>query len=383
MANNLKGSDHIYATLLSSGDSEKIRLAAKWIYQYEPKSTVLLDIAAEVLLQGSQNKIDIRTDSMSWLAKSLGKSNSKRYLQILNLIKNNMEKLSAATVESNTQPEFKFARGFEEKNDLGMANIIDHSKTINYIENAIHDLTEDSQQKYSPGDTNFGLLKNTLNKALMISSKGRTNEKFLDITSQHDIAHVYNMLGLPDSQSLNYYWYKRSRWAGGAWVSKVLKMELKLNYKKLGSITIYQKDSDKPLAVKRIASTIAYEQASNNNEEQTEKQILVDSINNFENGAILSRLGYRVYHEKLFDVEILDAMLRRVSNDMHTNNAGAFTIFLKNIGSSGNVKYIPALQLIMNESKTRRVRNWAERAIEMLGGEPKVNEREQQKEEEF
>ena len=384
VANNLNGPSHTYAMLLSSGDSEKIRLAAEYIYYYEHNNTALLDIAAEVLLQGSQNKIDIRTDSMSWLAKLLGRSGSKRYLKLLKLTKKNIEKSDEANSGSDIKREFKFAIGFEKINDPGRANIIDHSKTLNYIEDSIEKLATNSPQEYLPGDTDLVRLKDTLKQSLIVSSKKRTDENFLDVTSRHDFDHVHNTLGAPDSARIIYHWYKRSRWAGGAWVSKALSRDLELSYKKLGTITFFQKDSDKPLAIKRVITTISEEEEGaeqqteneTEDEEYSEQKELVDSIRNIHDGAILSRVGYRISYEKLFTVVILDAMIKRVSNDLYTTNghiAGAYSIFLKNIGSSGNKKYIPELQLIMKKAKIRKIKKWAKKALEMLGVDPNWN----------
>jgi len=394
VASSLNSQAHTYAMLLSSGDSEKIRMAAKLIYHYDFRNKVLLDIAAEVLYQGGQNKIDIRTDSMSWLAKLLGRSEYKRYIPVLTLAKQNMQKLEEKTSEEGAQREFKFAVGFETKDKPGEANVIEHSKTLNYIEDSIGKLTVESSQTYSVGDIDLGNLKTRLNQTLIASSKKRTEDKFLNITSRYTVDQVYNELGVPDSTRVVYYWYKRSRWAGGAWVPTVLSTDLEIKYKKLGTITLSLKDLDNPLVVKSIITTIVYKQeedsgqSTNNDtksEEIDEKKELIRSLRTSYEPNILSRLGWRIYHEKLFDVEILDELMRRVYGDMDANNSmvGAYTVFLKCIGASGNTKYIPKLQTIMNDGGHRRVKNWAEKAIEMLGGKPKVNEEAVSEEDEF
>lgn len=375
LASNIGGPSHTNAMLLTSGDSESIRLAAKLIYYYEPNNTVLLDIAAEVLLQGSQNKIDIRTDSMSWLAQLLGKSKSIRYKKILFITKKNIETLITDTNKNVSQRKFKFAVGFEKEGDPGEANIINHSKTLGYIDNAINDLTENSQKEYSPGGTNLVELKKNLNNSLTLSIKDRTNEKFFDISSQNNISHVYNKMGLPDSARATYYWKKRSRWSGGAWVAQNLITTLEIHYKKFGIITLHIKDSEMPLAIKRIITTIPSDLSASTDldDEQSEIELLTDQILTFNDPTVLTRVVSRIYHEKLFDVVLLDAITRRVANDMHTTDghmAKAYTHFLKTIGSSGNTKYIPELKLIMEKANIRKVRSWAKRALEMLGEDP-------------
>ena len=69
---------------LSSGAPDRIRAAAKSLYQGHYQNTSLLDLAATVLNNGYKRQhASSQIDAMAWICRALGKSSQERYLPLL------------------------------------------------------------------------------------------------------------------------------------------------------------------------------------------------------------------------------------------------------------------------------------------------------------
>ena len=73
----------VYASLLSTYDSDLIRLAAKGIERDSVTDRRITDMAARVLTEQLDGVRLLNADTVAWLSKALGASGSKRYGPLL------------------------------------------------------------------------------------------------------------------------------------------------------------------------------------------------------------------------------------------------------------------------------------------------------------
>lgn len=73
--------------MLKSGDLHQLKAAAKQIEGGRTRDKEVLDVAAEVLLQVYPEAWDGQIDTLSWLARAIGKSGNGRYYDALQEVK--------------------------------------------------------------------------------------------------------------------------------------------------------------------------------------------------------------------------------------------------------------------------------------------------------
>ena len=79
----LDESGKYYLTLMTQGGPQSIRRAAQGVVQSGEKSTEVLDVLAEILLQNARQPGNTYIDAMAWVTKALGGSGNPRYRSAL------------------------------------------------------------------------------------------------------------------------------------------------------------------------------------------------------------------------------------------------------------------------------------------------------------
>ncbi len=163
-----------YINQLTRGGNISIKQAAQSIYNTGQKSTEVLDVAAEVLLQRYPSASNSDIDTLSWVAKALGNSRNGRYHSVL-----------AEVVSSNA-----------------------HRKLRKYAKKALSTIGQAEGKQYKKGSVNLQALHNAGNKAkpskksIAKKTRGGSAKQSLDIISVGmSMEEVYALVGQPTATS--------------------------------------------------------------------------------------------------------------------------------------------------------------------------------------
>jgi hypothetical protein len=77
------GRSHATAMLLLSDSDQSVKLAGKSIFQFGAEDRELADLLAEVVWTACSDKRQLSVDTLSWLAKAIGKTKQTRYTGLL------------------------------------------------------------------------------------------------------------------------------------------------------------------------------------------------------------------------------------------------------------------------------------------------------------
>ncbi|MBN4050562.1 hypothetical protein JYU13_00485 [Gammaproteobacteria bacterium AH-315-M22] len=79
----LGSTEQTVVDMMLEGDLRKLKAAVRRIHDAEVFNTEVLDVAAEIMLITYPNTYKAELDTLSWLAKALGKSGNNRYYEVL------------------------------------------------------------------------------------------------------------------------------------------------------------------------------------------------------------------------------------------------------------------------------------------------------------
>ncbi len=79
----LSSTEKTVVDMMLEGDLRQLKAAVRRIHDAEMFNTEILDVAAEIMLVTYPNTYQAELDTLSWLAKALGKSENNRYYEVL------------------------------------------------------------------------------------------------------------------------------------------------------------------------------------------------------------------------------------------------------------------------------------------------------------
>jgi hypothetical protein len=82
-ASEFTGRSHATAMLLLSDSDQSVKLAGKSIFEYGASDSQLADLLAEVVWSACSDKRVLTVDTLSWLAKAVGRTHKMRYAPLL------------------------------------------------------------------------------------------------------------------------------------------------------------------------------------------------------------------------------------------------------------------------------------------------------------
>ena len=156
----LEGRENIYASLLLSGDKQKVISAANSIYFEKSRSVALLDIVAELLWLESTNISYVSSDVYPQLIRALGNSQFTRYEKLLKTVDANLKAL-----ETKHKPKSVFDEYGDVSEPLTADYVAELYKARKHIAKWLPKLRDSSQAEFIAGQIDFGTLTKKIDSA--------------------------------------------------------------------------------------------------------------------------------------------------------------------------------------------------------------------------
>lgn len=304
----------VYASLLGTHDSDLIRLAAKGIERDSVTDRRITDMAARVLTEQMDGTRLLNADTVSWLAKALGASGSRRYSALL-------ERLIAHRT----------------------GNVVEHATL------ALAKLTEDGPL-FAIDDVDWKAIGA---EVASTAESNRQDRRLYRASMGMSIEEVVSMLGYPTSVETA----ARTRRASYARFSV---NDLLFAFEGRGSVEFVHLGGEWRTSVispDQLPSHIADEGTV---VAKVRKGLLGDSFREFRHVATV------LEHEEIFDATTLDLAAWRLQSHYRATKEffvdGLAYVCLA-LGASGNARYRPLLELVASDAATNKLKRHAKSAL--------------------
>lgn len=313
----LEGEELLYAELLTKNNSVHIKAAAQSIYNKKIKNEELTDLVAEVLLQSLDGRLILTEDAQAWLAKALGASKNLRYKNILVAIDN-----SDAS-----------------------------SKVRKYASKAEDKLINESNEPYTKGSLDIEELSREILKNKSTYVTVATKDNFRKVGKGDTINDVIAEIGLPDDVNIIYATRKQR------WIGRISYSMIKIEYENLGvlSFEYFNEPVDNWTVVNIGILTEFSSELDHHPMLNSSPKEVTSYIRSLMNQNTATKLDFDIAAERLY---------RDVKDERYTDT---LSWACKLLVTSGNSRYIAVLKNTIKKSPTRKLRRYAEGALNKLG----------------
>lgn len=163
----LTGREYSETRLLLSQTDFEVRLAAKSLYRLGSNRQSILDLAAEVTWTACSGNRTMDPDTLSWLAKALGRSRQARYAALL---------------------------------DYCLASTTD-KKIVKYLTEAKASLEGTATGSFEGGKMDLGQMRDRSAKRGGSTSGHQAAKQFDELRKDRSLDEIYSMFGTPDDVS--------------------------------------------------------------------------------------------------------------------------------------------------------------------------------------
>jgi hypothetical protein len=363
--------DHTYAALLASGQTKKAKIVAEALFQEKSNNIELLDIIAELLWRGSKTELDIESDDLAWLAKSLGHSKLARYRQLLQQADANMAILEArnkpvqqSDSDAESASSDNYMTPYQAVNEAvnSIPYEVNHKKVRSYISDALKRLSEDSAEQYIAGTLDLNVLKERVERIRKANLKDRSQLDFTVLERGTSISDIYKKIGLPDHEG--YHNVSRLR----PFVGRVYFSQLQITYEDKGTIQFIEDGVNNGRVVWEVyrvfpvKKVVIYED---------EPEGLIDKLKSNNPGAI-RKAAKKLYSEQQVETETLDLVARVIWKYRNTDDdkmIDAIAWLCKVVGKSRNSRYQTLISEVAKTTENSKIERYAEKQLDYFEDE--------------
>lgn len=331
LAFSFEGLSHTYASLLLDKAGTKVRLGAKGIEgEGHPLNQETHDLAAKILWLGIHGEIGFDSDTLSWLAKAVGASNSQRYSSLMGLV-----------LEKTTDEKVKA-----------------------YITKSKGKLKKPSESEFDPNQVDLDQIREKLQTAIETSRKNKqpNQSKFATINNSTHIEDIYDVLGLPDSVNNAYVPVRRP------YVGTIFEERLMISYNKMGDFRFTRRGGDWLVDQIRADITLTIDGMPVDVEDISENSRFIEYLTS-NNPQTFRSFAKRLYNKDRLSEKALDVIAQRVwlgRNDRDKTSADGLAWLCKTIIKLGNSRYHQAFKTIYNEASSKKVKKHAKKVFKAL-----------------
>lgn len=363
-----EGIDHTYAALLASGETKSAKIVAVALYQEESNNIELLDIVAELLWLGSKEELEITSDDLAWLAKSLGGSRLSRYRKVLQQADANMAILEAryksvqkpeSDEESDTSNEYMTPQQAVNEVVSSISFEVNHKKVRSYISDALKNISKEKNEQFITGKMDLKVLQERIESNRKTNFKDRGQLEFSKIERGISIYDIYDKIGLPDYEHY-YNVTKRQAFAGG-----VLVPQLQVTYQDKGTIQFLRNKVEYGRVVWKVHRVFPEKKFT---VYEDEPEGLIDKLESTNPNAI-RKAAKKLYQEEKLEVEILDLVGKVIWKYKNTDDhimVDAIAWLCKVVGKSRNPRYQTLISEVSKTTENSKIEKYAEIQLDLF-----------------
>lgn len=306
--------------MLLGGNQSLRKLGAKVVYNEKISSQQTTEILVYHLNEGL-SKESYNEDLLAWYAKAIGITGDARFYEILKV---SYKKARSKKLQSHLRKSVKKLRKAKADKTLSLDSI-----DIDVIRSNVKAL----YQKNMKSDRSFDNLK---------------------VGDNIDV--VLKQIGVPETHDQEIVFIRRP------YVGSVATQRLILRYDQLGSLRLGYNDGQ--LTVERLTNSVVVPTDS----VPSKYASLIEQI---ANGTPMEfrKAAREVYSERKYTEEVLDVAARRIWQDKNLTDDHAIdgmAILIKSIGLSANPRYRTFLSDVVNESKIKKIKKYANHTLDVL-----------------
>ncbi|PWK51973.1 hypothetical protein [Pleionea mediterranea] len=325
-AESYSGKSALYAYMLTSNNSETIRLVGKSIVKDNVIDPKLLDLAALKIFTMSEVTSDLDVDAASWLANALKAKGQAKHASLLDL-----------TYDKAKSRKFK-----------------------SYIRKAQNKLPKLKVKTNLEGDKSS--LKN-LHEDLLKKFKNDKTPKKGDVELNMSIDEVVSTIGYPfDVKAVN----KTTK--SMPFIGRIKYTHMEAYFDQIGQVVFDREDKEHWYVIDVIKNS------------NISDNMLDDQLGKFkqalfsEDALLLRKTAKSIIKQNLFSPELLDYAAERILTTKTYSSdymVDAISWVCKALAASDNSRYYSALKTVAESSTSSKVRGYAESSYEQLNASDK------------
>ncbi len=279
LANEFIGRNHATAMLLFSDSDQSVKLAGKSIFQFGAEDRELADLLAEVVWTACSDKRQLSVDTLSWLAKAIGKTKQTRYAGLL---------------------DYCMVRKTDEK-------------TQGYLQWAKDELSIVSTESFEGGHLDLAKVRSGLTMHRRPVDQAQMIKRFEGLSKGTSLTEIYLLLGYPDEFGVASL---PGGTAGYMFVRvHVSSAALAVTYKGIGTIQFGQQGGTDWVLDNAISQKGAFWSNHDGHFVNLRKQIAKG------NGEQLREVAESLLANKTIDKGVSDAILNRITTDIEVQDS--------------------------------------------------------------
>lgn len=367
-----EGIDHTYAALLASGQTKKAKIVAEALFLEGSDNIELLDIISELLSRGSKAELDMTSDDLAWLAKSLGHSRLSRYRKVLQ-----QADADIAILEARYKAARKPGNDDEDSDTSDLDMIpqppvteminrisfeVNHSKVRSYISDALKRLSIKTNVQFIAGKMDLKALQEKIEVVRKTGFKDRGQIEFSKIGRGMSIYDIYGKIGLPDYEA--YFNITRHR----PFIGGVLVPQIQVTYRDKGTIQFINDNVKNGRVVWRVYKVFPQIKVTDYGDEP---EGLIDKLKSNNPGTI-RKAAKIFYQEETLETETLDIVATVIWKYRNTDDrimADAIAWLCKVVGKSKNSRYQTLISEVSKISENSKIERYAEKQLDLFEDE--------------
>jgi hypothetical protein len=328
----LSGREYSETILLLSQSDFDVRLGAKSVYRMGPYRQSLSDLVAEVAWTACSGKRPMDNDTLSWLAKAIGRTKQARYAGLL---------------------------------DYCLANVTDQ-KAIKYLTLARGSLEGTATSSFEGGKMDLAQIRAALPKKTGASPSELTTRHFDKVRRDQPLDEIYTQLGIPDTVSgIN---VPGDKVGHGPVKVRTSQYMIVFSYAGLGTIRFFYDDDKASWRLIEATSDKGLYWARQGGYFGTTSDIIASG-----DGADLREIAVRLHRQEQVGRDTLDRIANRVyasRQETGGKTADALAWLCKVLAKSGDGRYKPLLLDVSNSATHSTLRKYAAQAASSLPESP-------------